>query len=413
MYVLRAAAAQTGISLAQQNAVGQARMGARNAAIQAAATQISRRALTPVEVNSVIHYIKHEVEAGKGGQTLSAGQEHAIADLLSKNGQTLIDPDIPLNVETPDKVQIIRAGENADHVLLLSIRRVSIFSAYVARIDAAGHVTRVPVRRAAPTFSRVVPVAPPNTQLIHDQHIATIASATVFGLQAALGVLLMVAGIYFFLRRTAGIRLHWIYAAGKICVSVVGSIQLLPASFGPQASLNFPIGTPLELAGCVYPVAVIVILCSPTLRPGADPSREGAFSGTGAISAVVAMYSALIDGCYGFFALVGSAEKSRVALVTSFSLIANFAIDILLLLAARRLLWSKAHGVRSHWYYAGTKLAFGMVAVIAVGYQTGTDFPEVIVLVPLALTLIYPVVLLFRLPRRRDGRAGFAVAIAD
>lgn len=115
-----------------------------------------------------------------------------------------------------------------------------------------------------------------NRQIIHDQYVSALLSAIIFGTAAILAIVLLAAGAYLLKSERRGISLHWLYVGVKLPLSIVAGTDILSNYFGTHMRLEFPLGTPLALVGCLYPIALLIALRSRTFRHRPRmPRQEG------------------------------------------------------------------------------------------------------------------------------------------
>jgi len=389
-------------------------LAAMKAAMSAAASQPTAfRALAPAEISSTIDYINKELDS-RSRDSLNEAQKKALAKILSKDGQGLIDPDVPLGSQTPGKLQMVRAWASGNHSVLLAANHGSPYNMYRTRLEADGRESAYPTIRR-PSFAPS-PIPPPmavtqqNQKIQHDQYVSAFLSAIVFGISALLAILLLAAGVYFLKSDPRGIRLHWAYAAIKLPLSIAMGTSLLSTYFATQMPLRFPLGTPLAFVGCLYPISLLIVLCSGTFRRrasdaatgsytfGFGDSRPALFTAIGMISICVACMNLLVGGFYEVGALVVMSLDSRESQSAEFAAIAfgaDLAPALLLLIGAYRILKSKPRGIATHRVYAVVKLITAVLGTIAI--FANFEMEGLILIIPSILALIYPIALLIAL----------------
>jgi len=395
-------------------------LAAMNAAMKAAASQPTAfRALTPAEISAAIDYINKQLDS-QSRISLNEAQRNALVKMLSKDGQGLIDPDVPLGSRTPGKLQMVGARAIGNHSVLLAANHGSVYNMYRTLLGADGRESAYPpIGPASLAPNPVLPpmaIPQPNQKLQRDRYVSALISAIVFGISALLAIMLLAAGVYFLKSDTRGIRLHWTYAAIKLPLSIAAGTSLLTTYFATQMPLRFPLGTPLAWVGCLYPISLLIVLCSGTFRRRADDaaagsyifgfgdSRPALFTAIGMISICVACMNLLVGGFYEFGALVEMAMDSRESQSAGFAAIA-FGVDlapaVLLLIGAYQILKSEPRGITTHRAYAVLKLITVVLGAIAIFANIGME--GFILIVPSILAVIYPIALLVAL-RDEDPR---------
>ncbi|MGD0389231.1 MAG: hypothetical protein ABSC42_09775 [Tepidisphaeraceae bacterium] len=411
------------------------------AGMKAAASQPTAfRALTPAENSATIDYINKELDS-RNHDSLDEAQRNALVKMLSKDGQGLIDPDVPLGSQTPGRLQMVRAWASGNHSVLLAANHGSPYNIYRTRLDAAGNQTAYPTIGLSNFSSN--PIPPPmtitpqqNQQILHDQYISAMLSAIIFGINAILAIILLAAGVDLLKSNPRGIRLHWAYAAIKLPLSIAVGTSVLTTYFATQMPLEFPLGTPLALVGCLYPISLLIVLPSGTFRSpahnsaavsqsfGFGESRPSLFTAIGMISICVGCINLLVGGFYeiGAFGEMSRANYDRAVeeqqlrwqdlklspyraqmydreyQSAEFAAIV-FPLDLvpglLLLIGAYQILKSKPRGIMTHRVYAVLKLITATLGAIAVFASFEIEGP--ILVLPSILAVIYPVALLIAL----------------
>jgi hypothetical protein len=414
-------AIQAPAQMQQMVALRAQRMAAIKAAMKAAASQPTAfRALTPAQISATIDYINKELDS-RNHDSLNEAQRNSLVKMLAKDGQGLIDPDVPLGSQTPGRVQMVRAWASGNHSVLLAANHGSPYNMYRTRLEADGRETAYPTigRPNLPPTATPPPMvfAQQNQKLYHDEYVSALLSAIIFGISALLAVVLLAAGIYLLQSNPRGIRLHWAYTTIKLPLSMIAGTGVLSTYFATQMPLQFPLGTPLAWVGCLYPISLLIVLCSGTFRRragvaatdsyafGLDDSRPALFTAIGMISICVGCMNLLVGGFYEFGALVDVALENRESQSAEFAAIV-FAADLvpalLLLIGAYQILKSEPRGITTHRVYAVLKLVTAILGAIAV--LANFEMEGLIFVIPSILALIYPIALLIALRHESVGK---------
>jgi hypothetical protein len=313
----------------QQAATVRAQTLARLAAANNSATRpFHARALTPGEISNVIQLIDNQLGAEVGGESLTASQKHTLRQLLSRDSQSIIDPSLPLVTRGGSPMQSVRARMENNRVLSLVVFHTKYTDLYRTRIDADGRELPMPAIRPIPSIP--APPAPTistaqDKKLLRDRMAAASISAGIFSTNLILAILLLIGGLLFLRRDQRGARLHWIYLLGKLPISILASTEFLTNYFDIEYTLQFPLGTPLAIVGCFYPIALIILLRTRTFRGNArggtpgylnfalDDPRPPLFTIIATASICIACLSLLVNGMYeyGAITMISQSKQDR------------------------------------------------------------------------------------------------------
>jgi hypothetical protein len=236
------------------------------AARMAATSQPTFRALTAAEIDGAINYFDAQLLARGNAGSLNVLQKAALKVLLSKTGQVLVDPDVPLGSQISGQLQKAMIVLNGDGSVMIAVNHGSPFSIGRVWIDNAGHQS-FPVRiPSPPQFLAPLMTSAQYQQIFHDQHISALISAIIFGISALLAILLLPAGVYLLRMNPRGIWLHWVYVAIKLPLSLVAGTALVSIIMPTRVPLLEPLHTPLTAVGCAYSIFVVMVLLSGGLR---------------------------------------------------------------------------------------------------------------------------------------------------
>lgn len=394
------------------------------------------RALTQAEISSALDYLDKQLGAVGAGDSLTAAQRQTLTRLLSTNGQTLIDPAVQLGSQGAGGVQIVRVGIR-NQVLSIAIRHGGALGISGIRLDAAGQVLSLrsrPSLTPGPTNGMPPATIPPTTlQMFHDQYVSAILSAAVSGINLIVAAILIAAAACLLTQRPWGMRLHWVYVAIKLPLSILSGTDYLPAWFGISDHLIFPLGSAYAWVGCAYPILLLITLRTETFRaaisgaaetsasllPGG--SRPRLFTDIGRISIVVGCLSLAVSGFCTLAAITGmsnsgsSTSQSQdhindfdFALFISITSGADLVLAVMLLIGAFFLLRNNPRGIRLHRLYIVPKLLttiVGGVVIFLTIYHSPVGMIAPLVALPSVAALIYPIVLLFLIANFADQQA--------
>ena len=237
------------------------------------------RSLTAGEISNVIREANSQLRIA-GGPPLNDKQTQTLTKLLSSPDQPFIDPALGLNVVYNGSLQIFRAMPGNAGEVMLSVRHGDVYDLHRTRIEADGSLLRLAYSAAARAILRVAPIpaSPPGfyssqMQVFHDQYVSAAYSSIAFGAYILLAILLLWAAILLLFSRIKGVRLHWSFVWLKLALVLITASEIPTDFLGIQYHHVFPLGDPIICVGCLYPMILVFLLRSKSVRFG-NPDAE-------------------------------------------------------------------------------------------------------------------------------------------